>query len=167
MNEWFKTSILGIIVLGSVGSLIAVAILKVAVIMTRKVIRPGIHTIWGKIFLLSRSPYYVIEMLKERGDPARVAVTCTMLLFTGIMGVGLALSSQLFFVLGILYPITSLSSFSLFVATIIVSSCGFSLGVFTTRLAYKFIFALYEAYMDDIEKAVEKRVTEEFSKSHL
>ena len=57
MIDWLKTSIPGIVLLGALGSLVAIGLLKATAWATRRFFRPAADSVLGSVFVLLRAPH--------------------------------------------------------------------------------------------------------------
>ena len=90
-STWLKTTVLGIIILGAVGSLVAGAVARV---FWRPLSSVGLRLVTGVTSRLSRRAYchgYVLGSLEAAGDAVRVIVYCAFHLCLFILATLLSL----------------------------------------------------------------------------
>jgi hypothetical protein len=75
MLEWLKTSIAGIVLLGAIGSMLAVRILKLALFLIRRT-TPKVRSATDRVLLIFRAPHYVREHLHSSQHVPQLIVTC-------------------------------------------------------------------------------------------
>jgi len=74
MIEWLKSSILGIVILGALGSLLAWAFIKAVGWFVRRVVQPAADSYLARLFVRKTAPRYLLEHLSASADPREVAV---------------------------------------------------------------------------------------------
>lgn len=80
MIEWLKTSLLGIIILGAFGSMLAIAILKAMDPLIHRIGPPILKRTLGRALLVMRAQKHFIDYLRSSKDSRELIVTCTVTL---------------------------------------------------------------------------------------
>lgn len=150
MIDWLKTSIPGIIILGAIGSMFAVGILKLAVALLGRYAPPlRKHTI-GRVLIFLRAPKYLTEHLHSSDDSKKLIVTCTFVL-AEFMFMALAMClGFLMVVVGAAFQSISGQRFSLIA---FLGSLLFFLSTFFTLHYMSVLTLIYYSHMKETDDA--------------
>jgi hypothetical protein len=163
MIEWLKTSILGLILLGAVGSILAVGVLKLSAFLIQRLFKPAFHSTAGRVFVLLRASHYVIEHLRRSDDPRELIVTCMIALGSFLFISTAALAGFLFFAVGIATqhadPDAAIGS-----EMILSGSLLFFIGTFLSLRLLRIMWAIYEVHMRSVEERATADAADEFRK---
>jgi hypothetical protein len=165
MIEWLKTSIPGIIILGAIGSMLAVGILKLAVTLLRRFAPPlRKHTI-GRVLIFLRAPRYLIEHLHSSDDSKELIVTCIFVLAQFIF---MALAMCMGFLMIVVGAASQSLSGHRFPLIVFLGSLLFFLSTFFTLHYMSILTLIYYSHMKQTDAAaiVQSRgdVDDEFNK---
>lgn len=83
--EWLKTSIPGIVILGAVGSIFAVLVLKLLGFLLQRPLLQMRSTLLRPILGAVRGPSLIIDYLKTSKDPRELVVTIALLLSLAVL----------------------------------------------------------------------------------
>lgn len=162
MIEWLKTSIPGLILLGAVGSMLAVGILKLAVVCIRRAFAPAFHSATGRVFTLFRASHYIVEHLRESDDPRELIVTCMIVLAGFFFDCICMAMGFLFFAIGIATihaaPTTNLGSSMAFFGSFFTF-----FSMFNSTIGFRDMCAIYKIHMKSAEEKAKASAAAEFS----
>jgi hypothetical protein len=162
MIEWLKTTIPGIILLGALGSVLAVGLLKVTAVAISRFLRPATKSVLGRAFVFLRSPHYVVEYLRSSSTDIReLIVTCTFLLASVVFACEFIVIGILIMVVSAsldqIKPGTHFSDFSLFFGSFLFFS-----GIILGKKILGLITQVYDIYMKRAEDDAAAKARDEF-----
>jgi len=161
MIDWLKTTIPGIILLGAVGSILAVGIIKVCTLLFSRVLKPTMNSALGFAFAAMRGPHYVVEYLRTSTDVRELIVTCTLLhsyvvFFAAFSVIGIATS-----IAGVLMKtdevLTGMSRY-----WVLGGSFLFFISVIGVKFILNVIWELYFIYMKQADEQALVRARDDF-----
>lgn len=144
-----KNSILGIVLLGAIGSLLAVGILKLSAFILRRIVKPKVNSIIGAISAGIEGPFRVIDQLGDSSDVRQVLVTAIALIAIEVFSASLFVFGGVILFVSAALPPSARSAIS-----VLFGSTSFFLGLFLIRKSLNYVFALYSVYMGEIEEKV-------------
>lgn len=155
--DWLKTTIPGIILLGAVGSIVAVAVLKTLAWAAARVFPPAKSSILRTLYGFHRGPSLIIEHLRSSQEPRELLVTITLLLSLQIvMGASLAVGVLLIPMGAVSRPQNvDLAQRLVFSGSMLAFVSAFFLAG-TARL----LFSIYMVHMGEVETRVQGRIAE-------
>src|SRR6266478_2603573 len=151
MIEWLRTTIPGIIILGAIGSILAVVVLRVCRSLLIRLLKPlGIRIASVAVFFF-RVEHHIIEYLRSSSDVRELITTCTVFLAVLILWACLTLASLMLLLVGVLISTLAPNDFNGPILTFAGSFSAFSFAIlWQTEL--RAILQLYYLYMEKVDR---------------
>jgi len=142
MIEWLKTSVLGIILLGAIGSLLAVGLVKIGIFALNRLFRPALGSIIGTALSFIYAPELIFERLRTSAGVHELIATSTIMLATFVFSAGAFLAGFTMAVIGV-----GLSSSYLLFSGSLLFFCNLPFFILSAKNIVKF----YDAFMSTID----------------
>lgn len=152
MIEWLKTSILGMVLLGALGSVLAVFVIAAC--------RPLIARTATSTLIFFHKPRLAAEHFRKSADVRKLVVSCAFLLGAAISFGTLSLTTFGLLYLGVLLRVPTKPYGQVFVFS--TSFVGFTALLCQFRAIW-YISSIYSALMDTTEKKINDRTQAEVS----
>lgn len=155
--EWLKTSIAGIILLGAIGSVVAVVLLKSVAFLAGRLLPPAKSSLLRIAFGFFRGPALIVEHLKSSQDPREVLVTIMLFLALQILTCAGIVTGTVLSAIGAIAPAENVSFANMLVFYGSLMTC---LNMFFFILCMRHMFAIYMIYMGHAESSAKKRIAD-------
>ena len=158
MIEWLKTSLPGIIILGAIGGVGTVAILKIGAAIADRYGPPALTNTLGRLYVALNASRHVVDHLRSSNDPRELIVTCFLLSIQFVFSVGTMCAA---FVGAVFVASTKTLYWSAFSDLMIALIALFVASLYGVFLVSRVATALY-VHMSSPEKAAKTKAEAEF-----
>jgi hypothetical protein len=95
MIDWLKSTIPGIVILGAIGCIIAVGILRVSALIVARVLTPAVGSAIRVLLILRNGPNQTAKYLHDYGTTREIVAGCALFMVLTVFNANLALAGFL------------------------------------------------------------------------